>query len=100
LKGDQIAGHQFLAGPDEFVLKADFEQLGHPSVRVETDSILIGDSNQDKVEKLLQASQSLVKALSQESMVDPAEGTFNRADAIRTRRLGSFFPHLEAQGTV
>jgi hypothetical protein len=93
LECDQVAGDEFTAGAVEFVGKADIEKFRQPFVGIKADPVPIGNRDQHEVEQLLQASQSLVESLAEESMVDPTEGTADGSNAIRPRRLRSFGHH-------
>ena len=53
--GDQVPGHQFVAGRFQFVGKADVQQLRQTRVGVKASSIFIGNRHQHEVEQLLQA---------------------------------------------
>ena len=53
--GDQVPGHQFVAGGTQFVGKTDVQQFRQTRVGVKADPVLIGDGHQDEVEQLFQA---------------------------------------------
>jgi hypothetical protein len=74
--------------------KANVQQFHQTCVGVKADAILIRDGHQHEVEQLLQASEALIESLTQEAMIDPAEGTANGTSAIRSWWLGTRFKHF------
>ena len=55
-KRDQISRHKFLTGAGEFVPVMNLEEFPQTFIRIETDAIPIGNSDQHQVEKLFQAT--------------------------------------------
>lgn len=55
-KCDQISRHEFLTGAGEFVPVMNLEEFPQTFIRIETDAIPIGNSDQHQVEKLFQAT--------------------------------------------
>ena len=53
--GNQVSGHQLLAGPVQFMRKTDVQQFRQTGIGVKADAVLIGDRHQHEVEQLLQA---------------------------------------------
>ena len=96
-KCDQISCHEFITGAGQFVLVMNLEEFPQTFVGIETHAILIGNSDQHQVEKLLHAGQSLIETLPEKPMVNPTEGTADGSDSIRPRRLRSFAHHHAAK---
>jgi len=55
LKGDQAPRDEFIAGASEFVGMANLEYFRQTLVGIEADAVPIGNGDEHKVEKLLQA---------------------------------------------
>src|SRR5215472_716717 len=95
--GDQVSRHEFPAGSIQFMRKANVQQFRQTCVGVKADPILIRDGHQHVVKQLFQASEALIESLTQEAMIDPAEGTANGTSAIRSWWLGTRFKHFHWQ---
>ena len=54
VKGDQIPGNEFRSRTDEFVTMTDLQNFPKALVGIETHTILIGDGDQNEIEKFFQ----------------------------------------------
>jgi hypothetical protein len=54
--GNQVSGHQLVAGRFQFVGKTNVQQLCQTRVGVKADAVLIRDRHQHEVEQLFQTS--------------------------------------------
>jgi hypothetical protein len=86
---------EFIAGAEKFVTMANIENFPEAIVRIEAHAILIGNGNENEIEKFFQTRQSLVESLPKEPMIDPTERTIDESNAIRLRRLRSFVEHVQ-----
>jgi hypothetical protein len=73
LECNEAAVNQFIACAGEFVRVANLEDFRQALIGIEAHTIPVGNGDEHKIEKLLEAGQSLVESLAKKPMIDPAE---------------------------
>jgi hypothetical protein len=66
-------------------------------VGIETDTVPIGNRDQNEIEQLLQSFESLVESFAQEPMIDPTKRAADGSNAIRP---GWLRPMVDEQGKI
>ena len=84
----------FFHGPQDQALpcfsqgaETDFEKAAYPVIVVETDTVSVGYSDKEKINKDFYEGKPKEKSSGNESVVNPTEGTFNFSDPFERKNL-------------
>jgi hypothetical protein len=91
LECDQAPVDQLMARAGEFVRMTNIEEFRQALIGIETDTVPIGNRDENEIEQFLQSFESLVESSAQEPMIDPTERTADGSNAIRPGRLRPIF---------